>query len=379
MTGHNLEASAILRTLLLKSIQLAQFLRDDRPAAQPNGVWSTLRSILERGLDQLYCNDTGLYSDNIGRRSCRGSEHTDPQDGNSWALISGAVSDRRAHNVSKSLRSRWTKYGAPAVEYPNVISPFASGFELIAHCAAEEHDSAVELMLLEWSYLLEGPGFTNSTLAEGFRMDGYVQYPAYWSAARNSHCHGWATGPTSVLTSEVLGIRLLSPAGGSWTVQPHLTKWLGWARGGFATAEGVFEVKISRVVEIDDLGARRRKGQVVEIRAPEGTRGTFAWAGARSQPAIDVEGGKPVGWVVWEPAESDTGTTGAEQLDLSLGQVKSSSVDEWYMQTILYRDDIRLIYDDSFVAPDMEERLPGVVDWEALDSNYAVPWRDMFP
>ncbi|WYZ38979.1 hypothetical protein EsH8_III_000893 [Colletotrichum jinshuiense] len=391
MTGHNLEASAILSAVLDKSIKLAEWLHDDRPAARPRGVWSGLRTVLNAGIQQLFCKDTGLYSDNIGQRSCRGPEHTDPQDGNSWALISGATPHSRRPVVSQNLRSRWTKHGAPAVEFPNVISPFVSSFELLAHAAADNHDAAVELMLLEWSYLLDGPGFTNSTLAEGFRVDGGVQYPAYWSAARNSHCHGWSSGPTSALTSEILGIKLLAPAGAEWTVRPHLTKWLGFARGGFATSSGIFEVKLTRVITSTSSTAtnqqKRRRGQVIEITTPEFTNGTFEW-GAYSVK-IDVEGGKTIAWVAWDGDDEDDNDDGddvaskgsegvVEQLDVALGRVEAPSEDEWHRQSFIYRDDTRIVYDDSFAAPQMVEREAGEVDWDALEANYVKPLADMF-
>ncbi|KAL0944124.1 alpha-l-rhamnosidase a [Colletotrichum truncatum] len=381
MTGHNLEASAILSTVLEKSIKLAKWLGDDRPAARPHGVWSGLRTVMNAGIQQLYCEDTGLYSDNIGRRSCRGPEHTDPQDGNSWTLISGATHYSRRLAVSQNLRSRWTKFGAPAVEFPNVISPFASSFELLAHSAADNHDAAVELMLLEWAYLLEGPGFTNSTFAEGFRIDGDVQYPAYWSAARNSHCHGWSSGPTTVLTSEILGIQLLGPAGSEWTVRPHLTKWLGFARGGFATTQGVFEVKLTRVITSTSSTAHnqqvRRRGQIVEITAPEHTKGTFEWG--PSSTKIDVDGGRTMAWVAWEDDEQSQGSKGAvEQLDVVLGRVEAPSEEEWHRQSFIYRDDTRLVYDDSFRTPKMAERKAGVVDWDALEANYVRSLTEMF-
>ncbi|KAF6831860.1 alpha-l-rhamnosidase a [Colletotrichum plurivorum] len=380
MTGHNLEASAILSTVLGKSIKLAEWLGDNRPAARPHGVWAGLRTVMNAGLQQLYCEDTGLYSDNIGRRSCRGPDHTDPQDGNSWALISGATHYSRGQVVSQSLRSRWTKYGAPAVEFPNVISPFVSSFELLAHSAADNHDAAVELMLLEWAYLLDGPGFTNSTLAEGFRTDGDVQYPAYWSAARNSHCHGWSSGPTSVLTSEILGIQLTAPAGSEWTVRPHLTKWLGFARGGFATTQGAFEVKLTRVVTSTSSPANkeeRRRGQIIEITTPEHTKGTFQWD--PSSVKFDIEGGRTTAWVAWEDDGQTRGSNGpVEQLDVALGRVEAPSEEEWYRQSFIYRDDTRLVYDDSFREPEMVEREAGVVDWSALEANYAPPLTEMF-
>ncbi|WQF79978.1 Putative six-hairpin glycosidase superfamily, alpha-L-rhamnosidase, six-hairpin glycosidase [Colletotrichum destructivum] len=379
MTGHNLEASALLSAVLDKSIRLAEWLGDDRPAARPRGVWSGLRMTLNSGIQQLFCKDTGLYSDNIGRRSCRGPEHTDPQDGNSWALISGATPRSRRAVVSGNLQSRWTKHGAPAVEFPNVISPFVSSFELLAHAAADDHDAAVELMLLEWSYLLDGPGFTNSTLAEGFMVDGGVQYPAYWSAARNSHCHGWSSGPTSVLTSEVLGIQLLAPAGAEWTVRPHLSKWLAFARGGFATTKGVFEVKLTRVVASTSSTAthqhKRRRGQVVEITAPELTNGTFEWG--QSSHKVDAEGGRTTtAWIAWGDEDDDAASV--EQLDIALGRVEAPNEEEWHRQSFIYRDDTRLVFDDAWAPPPMTERAAGEVDWDALEANYVKPLAEMF-
>ncbi|KAK2065718.1 Six-hairpin glycosidase [Colletotrichum caudatum] len=384
MTGHNLEATALLSAALEKSIKLAEWLRDDRPAARPHGAWSATRARLNAGIQQLFCKDTGLYSDNIGRRGCRGPEHTDPQDGNSWALISGAAPRYRRAVVSENLRSRWTRHGAPAVEFPNVISPFVSSFELLGHAAADDHDAAVELMLLEWSHLLEGPGFTNSTLAEGFMVDGGVQYPAYPSAARNSHCHGWSSGPTSVLMSEVLGIRLLAPAGAEWTVRPHLSKWLGFARGGFATTKGAFEVKLTRVVASTSPAAaaaaaaaaataasqkKRRRGQVIEITTPPLTYGSFEWGPGSHK--VEVEGGQPAAWVAWDDDAS------VEQLDISLGRVEAPSEEEWHRQSFIYRDDTRLVYDDAWTPTPMAERPAGEVDWDALEANYARPRADV--
>jgi hypothetical protein len=211
-TGHNVEASSILYEVLGNSIRLASWLGEK---SNTNGVsWDTTRTRLMKGISTLYCTEDGLFSDNMGRRGCNGEEKVLPQDGNSWALLSNAVSSRSlAYNVSENLRKRWIKYGAPAVEFPNVISPLASSFELLAHSGAGNQDAAMELIELMWGYMLNGPGMTNSTLLEGYRLDGYIQYPAYWSAARNSHAHGWAAGPTTVLMKGILGIKLLSPLG----------------------------------------------------------------------------------------------------------------------------------------------------------------------
>ncbi|KAL8777986.1 MAG: hypothetical protein Q9213_007612, partial [Squamulea squamosa] len=165
MTGHNLEATSIMYYVMQYTTRLAvEILRDPYAMVQlPR--WKIIASRMEQGINVLWCEEHGLFSDNIGRRGCGGISETLPQDGNSWALLSNIISTNstRRHLVSRNLRNRWTKYGAPAPEFPNVISPFASSFELLAHCAADNHDAAIELMELMWGYMLDGKGFTNST------------------------------------------------------------------------------------------------------------------------------------------------------------------------------------------------------------------------
>jgi hypothetical protein len=280
MTGHNVEASALLYQVLGNSISLAHWI-----SAEPGDVWSKTRSRLGKGIATLYCEQEGLYADNKGRRGCQGPEKVLPQDGNSWVLLSNASSSLSvAYNVSENLRSRWIKHGAPAVEFPNVISPFASSFELLGHIGANNHDAAVELIELMWGYMLDGPGMTNSTLLEGYRIDGYIQYPAYWSDARNSHAHGWAAGPTTVLMQGILGIQLTSPLGKTWIIEPHLTKWLGHVRGGFATKLGKFEVVVSRKRTV--AGG---KVEILEVSVPTGTSGSINWGGKEQMVVSFIE------------------------------------------------------------------------------------------
>ncbi|KAI0007719.1 Six-hairpin glycosidase-like protein [Xylariaceae sp. FL0662B] len=373
MEGHNVEASAILHAVLKRSIVLASWLSDDKIASEK---WSLLSDRLETGIEQLYCNDTSLYSDNLSSRNCSSPNHVDPQDGNSWALIANMHEPGSATplTVSRALRSRWTAFGAPAPEFPNVMSPFSSSFELQAHCAAGNHDAAVELMLLMWGYLLNGPGFTNSTLAEGFRTDGYVHYPAYPVPSRNSHAHGWAAGPTSTLTNQILGIRLLGPGGDTWEIKPVLTNWLGWARGGFAVGKGTFEVMLRRVVLEDSSGVQgRKRGIVARVRGPEGTRGRFGWGSQGEEHGFEVAmlGGETRAWVRWDSEHGEESVT--EEIDISGAPWGQQDEDDerWYEQRIPLVDGGTLVYDASFREPEMQERPPGEVDWEALENGYA--------
>ncbi|KAL8735542.1 MAG: hypothetical protein Q9166_000710 [cf. Caloplaca sp. 2 TL-2023] len=339
MTGHNLEATSIMYYVMQKTYKMAEEILKDPYAKEQFGRWNSLGERMERGINILWCEESGLYGDNVGRRGCGGKEEALPQDGNSWVILSGILSNHtRRLEVSTTLRKRWTKYGAPATEFPNVISPFASSFELLAHCAAGNHDAAIELTELMWGYMLDGEGFTNSTCAEGYRIDGDIQYPAYPSTARNSHAHGWSTGPTMVLLTEILGITLETPLGRTWTVEPHLTRWLKNARGGFATGLGRFEVVLRRM-KIEGLG----RVEVLDTETPRGSEGTVGF-GAR----MVVKGGK---------------NRFIKFLD---DEMRVEKVATGWMEG-------KLMDDDEWRRPQLEEERPvGVVDWKALKENYVM-------
>ncbi|KAL8684043.1 MAG: hypothetical protein Q9186_000073 [Xanthomendoza sp. 1 TL-2023] len=336
MTGHNLEATSIMYYVMQNTYKMADGILEDPYAKEQFARWKSLGGRMERGINILWCEDLGLYCDNIGRRGCGGSQETLPQDGNSWVIISGIISNQtRRLELSNNLRKRWTKYGAPATEFPNVISPFASSFELLAHCAAGNHDAAVELMELMWGYMLDGEGFTNSTCVEGYRIDGDIQYPAYRSPARNSHAHGWSTGPTMVLLTEILGFRLETPLGRTWTVEPHLTKWLKKARGGFATGLGRFEMVLRRM-RVPVLG----RLEVLDMETPRGSEGTVVFG-----ESMRVAGGKHrfVKYL----------DDGMRVERVGLGWMEGE-----------------LVEDEEWQRPEVEERPVGVVDWKALEENY---------
>jgi hypothetical protein len=369
MTGHNVEASSLLHEALGNSIKLASW-SGEKPETGSES-WDQTKSRLAKGIATLYCPQDGLFADNKGRRGCNGAEKVLPQDGNSWALLSHAAAPSLAYNVSESLRARWTKYGAPAVEFPNVISPFASSFELMGHIAAGNPDAAVELIELMWGYMLDGPGMTNSTLLEGYRVDGYIHYPAYASAARNSHAHGWAAGPTTVLMQGILGIVLTSPLGRTWRIEPRLTKWLsecslpilrfyglrvytdlfftGYAQGGFATKLGKFEVQVALMRSLS-TGTRV---EVLEASVPEGSSGTVIWGGSEQAfsedqiSAISKEGNK---------------LRFFRRLDDTEHRV-------WNMEDSRLVDFVK---DDMWMRPSVDERPEGVVDWGKLNESYGL-------
>ncbi|KAF3913941.1 hypothetical protein ABW21_db0206492 [Orbilia brochopaga] len=259
--GYNSEANAIFYLTVKKSLALADILGPGSFRMEELRLLNDILNAMEFNYQILWDNSTELFMDNIDTR--RGIF---PQDGNSWAIFAeGLVKLDQAKIISQNLKKRWNKFGAPAVEMPNTISPFASSFELIAHCYAGEHQTSVDLIRRMWGYMLDAKGMTNSTFLEGFTIDGNIKYPAYGASGRNSHAHGWSTGPTYVLSTEILGIKLITPLGYQWRIAPNFVD-LTFAEGGYATSIGKFTVKW-------------KKGGKLQVQTPEGTNGEVVWDG----------------------------------------------------------------------------------------------------
>ena len=190
--------------------------------------------------------------------------------------------------------------------------------------------------------MLDGPGMTNSTLIEGYRIDGDIQYPAYRSASLVSHAHGWSTGPITVLMQGILGIRLVSPLGKTWEIEPHLTKWLNYARGGFATKLGKFEVYIA-LMQSQKTG---RKIETLKITIPSVSTGWVRWGGKAVLWSADRA--ERVAWYRYlEP----------ENIEEEKWQDWSAGAEEEYVR------------DETCVKPHVEERPVGDVDWETMQKN----------
>ena len=63
-------------------------------------------------------------------------------------------------------------------------------------------------------------------------------YPSF----RHSLCHGWSSGPTSWLTENVLGIKIVEVGAKVLNIKPYLGD-LDWVEGSFPTPYGVVKVK----------------------------------------------------------------------------------------------------------------------------------------
>lgn len=268
------------------SIYLAVILGDDSVVS----LYDTAASKLKTAANTLLWDEAqGLYIDNEDTTLT-------PQDGNSWAVISNltASADQNVL-ITNNLQARWGAYGAPAPEVDSVpltISPFATGFELEAHCLAGDATAAVDLMRLQWGFMLNDPRLTNSTFIEGYSADGSLHYAPYPLDQRVSHAHGWSSGPTNVLSRYIAGIILTGPAGKTWHIQPMLGG-LTSVDAGMSTNLGLFAVVVQGSGgAISAFSFQTPAGTTGDVVLPSGTVGSLANAAGET---VRLVGGTAVG------------------------------------------------------------------------------------
>ncbi|OGE47950.1 hypothetical protein PENARI_c034G06163 [Penicillium arizonense] len=273
MGGHNIEANAILYFVLQDAQTLAAELNDKTALTD----WSTTATKLKLVANQkLWDSSSGLYFDNE-------TTTMHPQDGNAWAIKANLTqSTAQAIQISNALKARWGKYGAPAPEAGKTVSPFISGFELQAHYLANKPNSALDLIRLQWGFMLNDPRMTQSTFIEGYSTDGSLHYAPYTNDPRVSHAHGWSTGPTYALTAYTAGIQLTGAGGSSWIIAPQPGN-LTFVDAGFETVQGKFSTFYH--------GSGKGVGKFAFV-TPPNTTGDFVLAGAKG--SLVSEGGERV-------------------------------------------------------------------------------------
>ena len=194
MGGHNIAANSLLFHTLNVGAALARTQKDATTAKR----WVALaKGIQAAAISLLWQPGVGLFKDNETTTLA-------PQDGNAWAVKSGLVTNAsQIAQISEALQARWGKYGAPAPEAVDIVSPFISGFELEAHFVANRTSAGLALIRDIWAdFMLGDPRMTNSTLIEGYSPNGMLEYSPTPGVVNPglSHAHGWSSGPTILLT-----------------------------------------------------------------------------------------------------------------------------------------------------------------------------------
>lgn len=297
--GKNIEANAIMYRTLGLAASVAQAVGDSATAADCTARAARLQAAVEAA--GYWDATAGLYRDKPGSTLY-------PQDGNSLAVWFGLAPADRGAAISQALRQRWTSVGALTPEKSSAsVHPFPGGMEVHAHFEAGDAVNALDLIRLEWGYMLDAPQGTASTFWEGYRTDGTSDYGgAYMSAS-----HGWSTGPTSAITFNLLGIKPAADGGAGYGVVPQPGD-VAEAEGRLVTPAGVISASWRAGKDGEfDLTVTAPAGALTEVGVPVPSSGrytvklggTTAWNGAaraygaRSEAGYVYVTGVPAGTV----------------------------------------------------------------------------------
>jgi hypothetical protein len=190
-----------------------------------------------------------------------------PQDGNVFAVLAGVDRTRARRALAYQQTHSWRSYGStlvdgngwddPAWGYQGSerVYPFIGYDELLARFSIGLDRSALQLIRLEWGYMLaNGPGRMWELISPfgGGPID--QRLGGGWDM-------GWSAGAAPALTDYVLGVQPMSPGFATFTVRPHPGD-LAWARGTIDTPHGPITVSWRNV-----------DGKIkIAVRNPPGTR-----------------------------------------------------------------------------------------------------------
>ncbi|KAF9261341.1 Six-hairpin glycosidase [Marasmius fiardii PR-910] len=229
--------------------------------------WKARAEELKKAYNALLWDDeSGLYRDNT-------TTTLHPQDANSFAVVFNlTISDDQNKRISKGLMRNWNEIGPVTPELKDTISLFVSSWELNAHFQAGEPDRAIDLVRRLWGYSLDGPDMGGTTIVEGLSANGSLYYRSEagynYDPTYTSLSHSWSTGPTRLLITHLLGLRIVSSQGRNWEIVPNVPmvsgEQLKEVRGGFETVLGMFEAEWTVIA-----GGLVR----VKVKAPDGTSG----------------------------------------------------------------------------------------------------------
>ncbi len=229
---------------------------------------------------------TALFDPSVGALRLNTADPTGnhSQDANVQGILAGVLRGSAAGSAFNFLAGTLaTPYGTATGQFNNdpfmgrYISPFESGWELLARFGSYQTDQALDLTRRLWGQMLAGdPG---DTLWEKMTTNGGVA--PYQSAnpsgspiiedirsGETSLAHGWSAGPTAALSSYVLGMRPASPGWKTWLVEPQPGE-LKFAQGSVGTPVGKLGVRWEHDT-VDQHSFR------ITVKAPYGATGIVA-------------------------------------------------------------------------------------------------------
>lgn len=143
---------------------------------------------------------------------------------------------------------------------------------MLAHYAAGQPRTAVDLIRRTWGYMLDSPLMTGTTLIEGMSANGSLAYRSMrsynYDSAYTSLSHSWSTGPTQALSFKAVGIEIIGWKRWVFRPQPGDLKTI---RTGYVSPMGQFEA----VVQFNS--PKGAAGWMLEatLTTPNGTKGAI--------------------------------------------------------------------------------------------------------
>ena len=165
-----------------------------------------------------------------------------------------------------------------AKEGVHKMSTFYGYYMLKARAEAGDYQGAIDNIREYWGGMLDLGATTfwedfdidwmknanriDEPIAKG-KVDVHSTYGGYcYVGLRHSFCHGWASGPTSWLSENVLGVKVVEAGCKEIKIEPHLGDLL-WVEGTFPTPFGVIKVRHDKMPD----------GQIKsKIDAPKGVK-----------------------------------------------------------------------------------------------------------
>ncbi len=145
--------------------------------------------------------------------------------------------------------------------YRPQVSPFVTNDEVAALFETGQSDAAVALIEQLWGHM-DAPGLNDSRADwELVAADGSPGFGAETSLA-----HGWASGATAQLSSQVLGVTPTAAGFSRWSVDPH-PGTLTWVEGKVPTPAGAISVEWAHDARTGAL--------TLDVRSPSTTAGTI--------------------------------------------------------------------------------------------------------
>ena len=160
--GENIAANALLFGVLSDAIALGKAL------GKPSATFEAARAHLFEAINGPV---SGLWSDAKGAFRDNPTSSVYPQDGNSIAIWFNATTPERRTKISDYLKTNWGQFGSSSPEWSGDIGTFPGSMEVNAHASmgdTEHTQRAVDLIKLQWAYMIDHPNGTQGTFWEGY-------------------------------------------------------------------------------------------------------------------------------------------------------------------------------------------------------------------